>query len=131
MREVPLTVRADPRTGVSAAALRAQYALGIRVREALTRAHATIAEVRRLRAAPNGPGAALDSMERDLAGATRGDGGELVIPRPGIVDKLAVLAGRVDLGDGAPTAASLAVAAQMEKELAGHMTALARLSRPR
>ena len=136
----PLTVKMDPRAPISAAGLKLQHDLGVRMNDAISRNFAALAEVRRNRAL----------LKSERQGAKAGEVAESLValdnalatieagPRGGTAENLVQLngelAGILDTIEGAdmdPTTQVVAAAADLEKSLASLLAQWSELQRTR
>jgi hypothetical protein len=136
----PLTVKMDPRAPISAAGLRLQHDIGVRMNDAISRDFAALGEVRRqrgfLKAQREGakPGEVADSLiALDSALATIETG-----PRIGAAENLVrlngELAGILDAVEGAdmdPTTQVVAAAADLERSLLSVLAQWSEIQRTR
>ena len=124
--EQPLTVRMDPRVRITAAGLRLQHDVGVRMSDAISRDFAALSELRTqrglLRTQREGAKAkevadSLVALDSTLAGIETGTRGG---PAAGLVQLNEQLAGILDTVEGAdaePTTQAVAAAADLEQKL--------------
>jgi photosystem II stability/assembly factor-like uncharacterized protein len=124
--EQPLTVRMDPRVRITAAGLRLQHDIGVRMNDAISRDFAALSELRTqrglLRTQREGAKAkevadSLVALDSTLAGIETGTRGG---PVAGLVQLNEQLAGILDTVEGAdaePTTQAVAGAADLEQKL--------------
>jgi len=124
--EQPLTVRMDPRARISAAGLRQQHDIGVRMNDAISRDFAALSEIRAqrglLRTQREGAKAkevadsliALDSTLAGLEGGGRRGAGAGFAQ---LNEELAGLLDTVEGADAEPTSQAVAAAAELEQSL--------------
>ena len=122
----PLTVKMDPRVQISAAGLKLQHDIGVRMNDAISRDFAALSQVRErrglLRTQREGakPGeiadslAALDSLLLGIESGTRGGTAESLVRLNG---ELAAILDTVEGADAEPTTQVVSVAADLERAL--------------
>jgi photosystem II stability/assembly factor-like uncharacterized protein len=136
----PLTVKMDPRAPITAAGLRLQHDIGVRMNDAISRDFAALGEVRRqrllLKAQREGAKAgevadslvALDSALATIESGPRSGGAENLVRLNG------ELAGILDTVEGAdmdPTSQVVAAAADLERSLASVLARWSEIQRTR
>ncbi|HEY8852501.1 MAG TPA: hypothetical protein VIM36_09990 [Gemmatimonadaceae bacterium] len=136
----PLTVKMDPRAPITAAGLKLQHDIGVRMNDAISRDFAALGEVRRQRS--------LLKTQRE--GAKAGEVGDSLValdtalgaiesgPRSGTAENLVrlngELAGILDTVEGAdmdPTTQTVAAAADLERSLASVLARWSEIQRTR
>jgi hypothetical protein len=136
----PLTIKMDPRAPITAAGLKLQHDIGVRMNDAISRDFAALGDLRRRRALLKTqregakPGEVADSLTAlDTALATIESG-----PRTGTAESLVrlngELAGVLDTVEGAdmdPTTQVVAAAAELERSLAAVLAQWSEIQRTR
>jgi photosystem II stability/assembly factor-like uncharacterized protein len=142
--EAPLVLKQDPRVTLPTEALAAQLALATRLAGMLTQSSRTLlgaqSQAAQLKVlAPQGPvgesAKAYAARLADLLGSAESSEGEAATPPAGspppnlkdVQEHIAGLYGEINRGDGAPTAAQLAVTGTLESSLAGFLASWQKL----
>jgi hypothetical protein len=122
----PLTIRMDPRVHISAAGLRLQHDIGVRMNDAIARDFAALEEVRAQRATikTQREGAkareiadSLVAIDSALAVLESGVAGAPAAGLAALNEQLAAILDTVEGADAEPTAQVVAAAGQLEKSL--------------
>ncbi len=132
----PFTVQGDPRvTDVTPADYAAQYALALRLRDAVSAANEAVLRIREVKtklAATPGQAQAiaeLSAIEAELYQVKNRTPKDKIAFPIRLNDRLAGLLAIVEMGDGAPTAADRKVADELMADLDAHLARLDRVLR--
>jgi hypothetical protein len=136
----PLTVKMDPRAPITAAGLKLQHDIGVRMNDAISRDFAALGEVRRQRALlkTQREGAKAGEVADSLVALDTALGTIESGPRDGAAENLVrlngELAGILDNVEGAdmdPTSQTIAAAASLERSLASVLAQWSEIQRTR
>jgi photosystem II stability/assembly factor-like uncharacterized protein len=136
----PLTVKMDPRAPITAAGLKIQHDIGVRMNDAISRDFTALGEVRRQRALLKAQreGAKAGEVADSLVALDTALGAIESGPRTGTAENLVrlngELAGVLDAVEGAdmdPTAQTVAAAADLERSLAAVLSQWSEIQRTR
>ena len=136
----PLTVKMDPRVQITAAGLKLQHDIGVRMSDAISRDFAALAQVRTRRAALRSQRegakageiadslAALDSLLLGIESGASGSTAENLVRLNG---ELASILGTVEGADAEPTTQVVAAASDLERALAAVLSRWSEVQRTR
>jgi hypothetical protein len=136
----PLSVKMDPRAPITAAGLKLQHDIGVRMNDAISRDFVALGEVRRQRALlkTQREGAKAGEVADSLVALDTALGAIESGPRNGTAENLVrlngELAGILDTVEGAdmdPTAQTIAAAADLERSLASVLARWSEIQRTR